>query len=1262
MNSLWVLRRVSRGLLAVVAGGVAGGVLVFGAVPAGAESLSPWFHLASVSRPENLQPARVAVDEVQQLSEVEGTAGQVVVIEPVSLEELLLGKIGFFELKEAKFVYNASHEEVQVALEGLYGLGAVDVTGGPVGKPATVEGEPYVLTFRGPLRDKAIPLYNTEFSGPLGGFVGEVSLKQVTEGAFEGSTVGVRMINVGDGVADGKTSPVTLVEKLPEGVHAIFAEGSSFNNGTETRGPVACAVASAREVRCTFTGTLPPFEQLEAVIGVDVEGGAVSGELSEATATGGGAPAAVARHPITVAKVPGEATPFGFENYEQTFEGVGGAPDTQAGSHPFQMTTTLDLNQTGRAEPAVLPKDFSFKLPPGLVGNPTAYPRCTLQQFAVVSEPNKCPAGSVIGVAIVTFLLQGQLNTATDPVYNLEPSVGEPARFAFEPAGIPVYLETSVRTGGDYGVTVHVQNVPQSVGFLSNAVTLWGVPADPRHDNARGLSCLQETDGRSEKELILGGLEPCVNQPQSNPPPFLTLPTSCTGVLKDTVEADTWNEPHKETSFTSRPWQLPAEGAMAALDGCGSLAFGSEISVSPDVDAASTPSGLKVKVHVPQEEALNANGLAPSDVKNTTVALPEGPEGLALNPAAADGLEACSTAQIGFTGVSPGGVDEFTPGEPSCPNASKIATATITTPLLPNPLKGFVYLASPQNFAAGPLENPFGSLIAFYLVARDPVSGVLVKLPGSVSLSGTGEITTSFQNTPQFPFENAELEFFGGDRAPLATPAHCGSYTTNATFEPWSNTESHNEVLHTHTEFNITTGPNGSACPAAALAFSPTLASGSSNNNAGAFSQLVTTISREDGQQNIQTVQLHYPPGLSGLLTGVKLCGEAEANTGTCSAESEIGETIVSVGLGGDPFTVTGGKVYLTEKYAGAPFGLSIVNPAKAGPFVLLEGRPVIVRATVQVDPHTAALTVTTDSEGAHEIPTVIDGIPLQIKHVNVTITRPGFTFNPTNCSKTSIGGAITSSQGSKAPVQVPFQVTNCATLKFAPKLAVSTSGKTSKANGASLHVKLTYPHAPFGSQANITRVKVDLPRQLPSRLTTLQKACTALQFQANPGGCPAASIVGHAKAITPLIPVPLEGPAYFVSNGGEAFPNLIIVLQGYGVTVDLVGDTFIHNAITSSTFKSVPDAPVGSFELTLPQKKYSALAANGNLCKTRLTMPTEFAAQNGLQIHQTTPIHITGCQTPQQQLAKALHACHKQHNHTKRTQCEHQAHKQHKT
>ena len=424
-----------------------------------------------------------------------------------------------------------------------------------------------------------------------------------------------------------------------------------------------------------------------------------------------------------------------------------------------------------------------------------------------------------------------------------------------------------------------------------------------------------------------------------------------------------------------------------------------------------------------------------------------------------------------------------------------------------------------------------------------------------------------------------------------------------------------------------------------------------------------TTISREDGQQNLQSVQLHYPPGLSGLLSGVPLCSEAQANAGTCGPGSLIGETIVSVGLGGDPFTVTGGKVYLTGPKNGqalpgqhgcAPFGLSIVNPAKAGPFDLQEGRPVVVRAKVEVDPHTAALTITTNRRLSYAIPTIVEGIPLQIKHVNVLVNRPGFTFNPTSCAKMAITGAIDSAEGSSLPVSVPFQVTNCANLKFAPKFAVSTSGKTSKADGASLTAKLSEPNAPQGTEANLAKVKVDLPKTLPSRLTTLQKACTNAQFEANPAGCPAASKIGYATVTTPLLPVPLTGPAIFVSHGGEAFPSLTIVLQGYGVTVDLVGSTFISRAgVTSTTFKTVPDTPFDTFELTLPEGRYSALAVNlpasakYSLCGQKLSMPTAFVAQNGAEIHGTTPIGVTGCAkakalTRAQKLKVALKACRK--------------------
>jgi hypothetical protein len=590
--------------------------------------------------------------------------------------------------------------------------------------------------------------------------------------------------------------------------------------------------------------------------------------------------------------------------------------------------------------------------------------------------------------------------------------------------------------------------------------------------------------------------------------------------------------------------------------------------------------------------------LAPADVKNTTVALPAG---VALNPAGADGLLACSLEQISLESHT----------APTCPEASKVGTVEIQTPLLPNPLTGAAYLAA-QN------QNPFGSLVALYIVAQDPVSGVLVKLAGEVKPDPvTGQLVSTFLNTPQLPFEDLKLHFFGGSRAPLATPAFCGSYTTTASIQPWSG----NEAADSNSTFQITGGPNGAAC-ASPLPFDPELTAGSSNIQAGAFTPFTMTMSREDGQQSLQGVQLKMPLGLSGTLSSVKLCGEEQANAGTCGPESLIGETIVSVGVGGSPFSVRGGKVYITGPYRGAPFGLSIVNPAKAGPFDLGQ---VVVRAKIDVNEETAALTVTTDTDGPYKIPTIIDGIPLQIKHINVLINRPGFTFNATDCNPLQIGGSIVSTEGASSALQVPYQVTNCAVLAFKPKLGASVSGKASRANGVSFHVKLGYPAGPY--DANIARVKVELPKAMPSRLTTLQKACAAAVFDANPANCPAASIIGHATATTPVLPVPLSGPAYFVSHGGEAFPSLVIVLQGYGVTVHLVGSTFISKAgITSSTFKAVPDVPVGTFELTLPQGPYSALTSNTNLCRAKLAMPTEFVGQNGALIKTSTKIAATGC------------------------------------
>jgi hypothetical protein len=890
---------------------------------------------------------------------------------------------------------------------------------------------------------------------------------------------------------------------------------------------------------------------------------------------------------------------FGLQSFEFSAVNQNGSPDVQAGSHPYELTTSFVGSPLKEEGPELFVQEGSLKdvrveLPPGFVGNPEATPRCAYQEFTQVAGAASCPNDTAVGVE-TTYVRQrraGRFLSISSPVYNMAPSPGIPAEFGFKAKTVvPILLDASVRTGGDYGLTITVPNINEAVDIYGSTVTIWGVPADPSHDSLRG-KCLEEDEEGGIRTTYKSTGEECpVNVPVK---PFLTNPTSCGVPRTATLSVDSWEEPGNLTS---------ASVTLPPLSGCEKLDFSPSLTVTSDGTAGSTPTGLNVHLHIPQEATVNPTGLAEADVKDTKVTLPAGVQ---LSPSAADGLLACSQAQIGLENAN----------KPSCPEASKVATVTIKTPLLRDPLEGEVYLAAPQNFV-GPLENPFGSLIALYLVAEDPTAGVLVKVAGqTIPDPVTGQLTTTFENTPQLPFSDLELHFFGTARAPLSTPALCGAYTTQTSIAPWSGTL----PVSPSSNFQITSGPAGVPCSDPAP-FAPGFQAGTTNLQAGAFTPFTLTMTRPDGDQTLGRVSIHMPPGLLGTLSNVKLCGEAQANAGTCGEESLIGHTIVSAGLGNDPYTVTGGKVYITTAYGGGQYGLSIVNPATAGPFVLDEGRPIIVRASISVDPHTAALTVVSGP-----LPTILDGIPLQIQRVNVTVERPGgFTFNPTNCNPMAITGTLSSSEGASAAVSSAFQVTNCARLGFAPKFAVSTSGKTSKANGASLAVKLAYPAGP--NYANIAKVKVDLPKQLPSRLTTLQKACVAAVFEANPAGCPAASIVGHAKAVTPVLSVPLEGPAYFVSHGGEAFPSLIIVLQGYGTTVYLVGTTFISKAgITSSTFKTVPDVPVGTFELTLPEGKFSALAANGNLCTSKLAMPTAFVAQNGAEIHQTTPVEVEGC------------------------------------
>jgi hypothetical protein len=1025
--------------------------------------------------------------------------------------------------------------------------------------------------------------------------------------------------NFGDAKVGSAKSPINVEDSLPAGLKALSIVGSKTVVGNTTT-PLTCTLAT---LTCTLLEPLAPYQQLEVRIKVSVQPGAHSGEVNGFSVSGGGAAPSSLQRPITVSE---ELTPFGVDDFELRAEEEGGTLTTHAGSHPFQVTGTFIFNQgkeavgnNGHPEvfPISLPKDINTLLPPGLVGDPTPLPTCGTAQFTHLfvgggpggnPEEDECPSDTAIGVAAVSVeepSLAGYI-VLTVPVFNLQPAFGEPARFGFAlPIGhTQITLDTALRSGPgeDYGITVSSLNTSQQAGVLSAQVTFWGVPGDPRHDSSRGWSCL------SESEELTHGL--CVPSTDPHPPAFLTMPTSCDGPLNARAQVNSWNNPSLVEAVR------PAE-PLQSLDSCNQLPFAPELSAEPTTDRASAPSGLNLNLDWHDDGLTAAEGAAQSELKETVVTLPEG---LTVNPSSGVGLAGCTPADYERETIN------SAPGA-GCPNESKLGTVEAETPLLKQKLHGNIFIAQPY-------ENPFNSLIGLYLVFKNPETGILIKLAGKVTPDPvTGRLTTTFENLPPTPLNHFNFHFREGQQAPLITPPTCGTFETQAVLSPFSEPTSPLTVL---SAFQITKGYDGGACPGGTPPFSPDIAAGMINNNAGAYSPFYLHLTRSDGDSEISSFSTNLPEGLTGDLTGIPFCSEADialsrVKTGvqeeaepSCPAASKIGHTLVGTGVGA-VLAYTSGKVYLAGPFHGAPFSLVSVTSAVVGPFDL---GTVVLRFGLNIDPYTAQVSVSpTTSE---PIPTILQGIVTHVRDIRVYIERPGgapFTLNPTSCNRMAISSTLQSNLSQSATASSPFQTANCTNLKFAPKFAVSTAAKTSKANGASLHVDLTYPQAPQGTYADIAKVKVELPKQLPSRLTTLQKACTAAQFEVNPAGCPSPSVIGSARAVVPNIPEALTGPVYFVSHGGEAFPSLEVVLQGYGVKVILVGATFISKSgITSTTFKAIPDNPVSSFELTLPEGQYSALAANGNLCTQKLTMPADFTGQNGLEADYETPVSVTGC------------------------------------
>ena len=841
---------------------------------------------------------------------------------------------------------------------------------------------------------------------------------------------------------------------------------------------------------------------------------------------------------------------------------------TQAGGHPNFGITDFAFNEFGTAGNGV--KAIRIDLPVGFTTNPQALPLCSMKDFEAnlgKAEASHCPASSEAGVQELTGVLPGPIFvTLTGKVYNLEPAFGLPLEFGID---IPRPFLGHVHSLLEGYVSWH-----KEAEATEEKVTSGDYHQYFKIKVARSLSEGEAPVARSR--LVFNGKAGTG---------LNTTPTTCPGPQVIHLRVEPYVGAAATASYTST--------STAAEENCKVLAFEPKFSLTPSSTRSDAPDGITAELGFPLNKS--SAEVENSQLKTSEVTLPAG---MTINPAAAPGLEACTPEQFAV------GTDATSV---SCPSRSVIGTVVLSVPgLPPESLKGRIFLGEE---AAGPITGPPYKV---YVTAESARYGQLVRLEGTVQPNlTTGQLASTFADQPQGPFTNIKLSFNGGLFANLANPLDCGTAATRSTFIPYSG----NPPVPLVNEFVVDRDGVGGACPAAPP-FSPTQSTSNEPGQGGTGNTFTLSLERPEGQQYVDSTRTVMPPGLVALIPTATQCQEPQANLGTCTSASQIGTVAVAAGSG-EPF-VFHGKVYLTGPYEGAPFGLSIVVPAVAGPFVLPN---VITRARIDVKSDTAQVIAT-----IAKVPTIVGGIPIRMRSITLSINRQGFERSPTNCgvlaTESTVGGFTPGGATASAALATPFQAEGCSALAFKPSFSASTGGKPTRAGGASLETTINQP----SGEANIKSVFVTLPKQLPSRLSTLQKACLPATFEANPYSCPEGSLVGGARANTPTLPSKLTGPAYLVARGGGQFPDLDLVLEADGVRVILKGNTDIKNGITSTNFAATPDVPVSSLTINLPMGPHSALAAFGNLCTSALNMPTTITGQNGLQVKQTTKIAPRGC------------------------------------
>jgi hypothetical protein len=827
--------------------------------------------------------------------------------------------------------------------------------------------------------------------------------------------------------------------------------------------------------------------------------------------------------------------------------------DDRAGAHPdlttaFSFTTVNDPVWGDR--PVAPFKTVRLSLPAGLVGDAAHVPQCPAAIFGSALISGVCPDETQVGVAVLDVDLVGfGYSTYTFPVFNVAPADDEPASFGFLVIIPGVKMGFRVRPG-DGGLDTVIQGVNQGARVRAQALTLWGVPADPSHDGMRA-SCM---------DVAGGGPSPGCTRSLSTPRvPLLRNPTACEPMTTK-LSVASWTAPG---TFVSKQVTTPAP------TGCGDVPFAPSVSVTPQATSADAPTGLDVDVQVPQNRDPDA--LASADVRRAVVTLPEG---YSISPSAADGLQTCDAAAVGTGDAS----------APRCSDASKIGSATIDSPILADPLTGPIYL--------GPMTAP-GHFQVFVVVDGD---GVRLKLPGDITADPvTGRLTTTFDQTPQQPFSSFKLHFDGGARAVLASPPTCGTQDASAALTPWSSASA--------TTVTAPVALGGGVC--ATGGFAPAAAAGVTNPRAGASTGFTLQVARDDRTPALSAISsVTLPAGLVAKVGSVPLCGSAAAAAGTCPAASRVGGVTVAAGPGSHPLRLQG-IAYLTEGYRGAPYGLSLVVPAIAGPYDL---GTVVVRSAIRVARTDARISVETDP-----LPQVLGGIPLRLRSIGLTLDRDGFMINPTSCGDAAIGVATASTGGQTATAASRFGLDGCRALKFAPAIKATAQAAT-KTKGAGLHVALTQG----AGQASLKAVQFGLPRQMGVKTTALGTTCLPAQLAAD--ACPAASQVGGASALTPILGQALKGPVFLVQNAGT-LPSLVAVLRGGGLTIQLEGATSASKSgRLTTTFGSIPDVPISAFDLDLPYGKRSILSTSKLPC-SGASATVRLTGQNGATRSRTIPV-----------------------------------------